>query len=88
MKVSTMRVLSWPDSLPFCSVVAGKYHFPHFPHPLKEIQFVCGIFTPIVFSCHWCHVLAWTTATITCCNLSSLLSPCSTAGISERDKYL
>ena len=30
-----------------------KYHIFY---PLKEIQFVRGIFTLIVFSCHWRHV--------------------------------
>ena len=77
-------------SLPLSVAGRAELHVKkyHFPLPLKEIQFVGGIFTPIVFSCHWCHVRAWTTATITWRNLSthhtttSLSSP-----LQEYQKY-
>ena len=38
---------------PVCVLTTEKYHIFY---PLKEIQFVRGIFTLIVFSCHWRHV--------------------------------
>ena len=55
-----------------------KYHFPL---PLKEIQFVGGIFTPIVFSCHWCHVRAWSSPDNTSQITPPLFSPLCEGGM-------